>query len=142
MTDGINNFHHIFIIQIKFFPSLYITVHYCTLLYITVHYCTFYFIHLYIIIWFTYSIIYFIYNILYIFVIKSNKKNIREDINNILCGRVLIMWSGTSLALIYAAWQVPRMIVWGTPDIWTTNHVVNKNRSKSCRKSKPFQIML
>ena len=36
---------------------------------------------------------------MYIFVILSNKKNIREDINKILCGKILIMQSGMSLAL-------------------------------------------
>ena len=46
-TDGIKNFHHIFINQIIFSPSLYI-FNDCTLLYITVHYCTFYYNYLYI----------------------------------------------------------------------------------------------
>ena len=65
---------------------------------------------------------------MYIFVNKSNKENIWEGINNILYGRVLIMRSGMTLALMCTIWKVPMTLVWGTPDIWTTNHVVNQNR--------------
>ena len=39
------------------------------------------------------------------------------------------------LILMYAVCQVPMTLVWGTPDVWTTNHIVNQNRSKSCCKS-------
>ena len=92
MTNGINNFHHIFINQKLFSPSpcifndytlLYITVHYCTLLYITVHYCTFYFIHLYIMIWYIRYINYFIYISVCIYLLLNPIKNyiMRQSIN-------------------------------------------------------------